>query len=158
MLSLLGVAVVRAWLERTADAATEAKRGVARWWALRRDQLRRWWARLRGRPVAVNLTATDLAFGSDSASVTVTRGRANRATITDRDWLALLDDQVESLLRRLDEETAARLADRQEWDERIAAYRDEMREEILKATRQGWELIVVGLICSLIGTVLSFWA
>jgi hypothetical protein len=156
-LSLFGVAVVRAWLERATDAAIEAKRGAARWWALRRTQLQHWWARRRGRPVTVNLTAAEMGLGTDSLSIVVTRAQVDRATISDRDWLAQLDDHIESLFKRLDDSAAARRADREGWDRQLEAQRNEMRDEILKATRQGWQLIVTGIGFTAVGTVLQFW-
>jgi hypothetical protein len=156
-LSLLGVAVVRSWLERATDAAIEARQGVARLWTLRQTQLRTWWARRRGRPVTINRHAADTAMTTDSASATVTRRRMDRETIATRDWLAQLDDHVENLFRRLDADAAARRADYEEWDSRLAAQRAEMRDEILRTTRQGWELIVTGIVCTAAGTLLQYW-
>jgi len=157
VLSLFGIAVVRAFLERATDAAIEARRGVARLWTLRHAQFWNWWARLRGRPINLNLHSAEMAISSDSLSIIVQRPRADRATISDRDWLAQLDDKVEDLFQRLDADAAADRAERLAWDQRLQAQRDEMRDEILKATRQGWELIVTGIGFTAVGTVLQFW-
>lgn len=155
--TLAGVTVVRAWLERAVDATIEAKRGIARSWALRREALKRRWARLRGRPAAFSVTAHDSAMAHDSASATVTRTPVDRATISLRDWLAVLDDRVESLLQRADLNESAHLEDRAEWSRLLGAQRDEMRDEMLAATRQGWELIVTGLVFTAVGTFLQLW-
>ena len=157
LLAMLGVAVVRAGLEWAADAAIEAKRGVARWWALRRERAGILWSRIRRRPVVVNRTLTDSGSATDAASVTVTRHRADRATISDRDWLALLDDRVESLCQQLDRNVAQQLAEQREWYRRLEGQREELRGEMLAATRQGWQLIVSGIVFSAVGTFLQLW-
>jgi hypothetical protein len=154
-LTVLGVAVVRSWLERAADKAAEGKRGLDRWWALRREQLRRWWAHRRRRPVVVHVSAHDSARVTDSASVTLTRYRVDREAVSDRDWLAHLDDRVYGLVDQVDKLEKARMTDRAAWSRRLADQRDELRAQMFAATRQGWELIVSGLVCSAVGTALG---
>jgi hypothetical protein len=156
-LTVLGVAVVRSWLERAADKAVEAKYGLDRWWALRRTQVKDWWARRRGRPVAhsVNLSAHLSASGSLSATVTAQRRRVDRETVSDREWLAFLDDRVESVFEFMDQAERNRSTERDEVNRQLAAHRDEIRAEMLRETRQGWELIVAGLVCSAVGTAVG---
>jgi len=158
-LTLLGVAVVRASLERAADTAIAAKHGVARWAAQRREQLRRWWLRRRGRPVTIAGSGT-ATFASVSASGTgeVVRGRVDRDAISDRAWLAHLDDQVAGLWAQTARAEENRAADRKELEECLAADHERLRGEIVRATRQGWELVIAGLICSAIGTFVGIWA
>lgn len=144
-LTLLGVAVVRASLERAADTAIAA---IARWAA----QLRR-----RGRPVTIAGSGTP-TLASLSASGTGASGRVDHDAIPDRAWLAHLDDQVAGLwahTRRADENRAA---DRKELEECLAADHERLRGEIVRATRQGWKLVVAGLICSAIGTLVGICA
>lgn len=155
-LTVLGVAVVRSWLQLAADKAIEAKHGLERWSSLRREQLRRLWARLRKRPVVVHLRSVDLATTTEIAgTLTVQRSRVNRDTISDREWIALLDDRLESLYDRMDQAEQARGQDRDDNRHRIDAQRNELRAEIQHETRQGWELIVAGLGWSAIGTAIG---
>jgi hypothetical protein len=159
-LALFGIAVGRAWLERAATAATEAKRGVARWVALRRDALARRWAQLVGRPRSV-LIDVDPVVASVSVSggtVTIGRGRPDRDAISERDWLALLDDQMEGVYQRLDSLHDLRSTDRRRAANQLAEQAKALRAEMLAATQQGWQLIVAGLLCSALGTTLGFWA
>ena len=107
-LTLLGVAVVRSWLERAADMTAEAKRGLDRLWAQSRERLRVWWSRRRGRPVVVHVTASDSVTVTDSATATVTRYRVDRQTVADRDWLVHLDDRVYGLVEQVDKLEQAR--------------------------------------------------
>jgi len=156
LLSAFGLDVVRTSLQRAADTAIAAKHGVARWAAQRREQLRRWWLRLRGRPVTIALSGT-ATFASVSASGTG-EGRVDRDAISDRAWLAHLDDQVAGLWAQTTRAEENRAADRKELEECLAADHERLRGEIVRATRQGWELVVAGLICSAIGTFIGIWA
>ncbi|MGH2946102.1 MAG: hypothetical protein ACRDPC_07580 [Solirubrobacteraceae bacterium] len=155
----LGVAVVRAWLEAAADATIEVKRGLDRWWALRREQVRTWWIRKRGKTIpAVIRAAPATASGSAGGTVTVGHPAVDRETISDRDWLGFVNDQVDVLRDRLNRAEKDRSLERREWDQRLAAQREQLRVEMLKATRQGWELIVAGLGCSALGALVGMTA
>jgi hypothetical protein len=156
-LTALGVAVVRSWLQLAADRAVDAKHGVARWAAQRREQLRRWWLRRRGRPVTIAGSGTP-TFARVSASGTGVRGRVDRDAISDRAWLAHLDDQVAGLWAQTTRAEENRAADRKELEECLAADHERLRGEIVRATRQGWKLVVAGLIYSAIGTLVGIWA
>jgi hypothetical protein len=147
-LTLLGVAVVRASLERAADTAIAA---IARWAAQGREQLRR-----RGRPVTIAGSGTPtLASLSASGTGEVASGRVDRDAIPDRAWLAHLDDQVAGLWAHTRRAEENRAADRKELEECLAADHERLRGEIVRATHQGWELIVAGLAWSAVGTAVG---
>lgn len=96
-LTALGVAVVRSWLQLAADKAVDAQHGLQRWSALRRDQLRRHWSRLRRRKAVVSVHSINLeaAQTTDAAlELTVDRPGVDRDTVSERDWLAFLDNRV----------------------------------------------------------------
>jgi hypothetical protein len=154
-LTLLGVEVVRSSLEQAAEKAVAAKRGLDRLLALRQEQFRRWRARRRGRPVVVSLSGTLAGTGSMSGTLTIVRSRVDRETISDREWLAFLDDRVETLFERLDQSDKAREAVHEDLVRRLADERDHLRDEMLDATRKGWELIIAGLVCSAVGTAVG---
>jgi DNA-binding ferritin-like protein (Dps family) len=58
--------------------------------------------------------------------------------VSERDWLAHLDDrrEIRAMHNRMD----------------VVA--DELRDEIEAATRQGWQLIVSGIVLQAVGTLL----
>lgn len=157
-LTALGVAIVRSWLQIAADRATDAKHGLERWAALRGDELRRRWARLRKRrpvvsTVSLNLEATQT---TDAAlELTIDRPGVDRDTVSERDWLAFLDNRVNSLFELMDQAEHSRAADRDDVSRRLAAQRNELRAEIQRETRQGWQLIVAGLAWSAVGTAIG---
>jgi hypothetical protein len=158
-LAAFGLDVVRTSLQRAADTAIAAKHGVARWAAQRREQLRRWWLRRRGRPVTIAGSGTPtFARVSASGTVEVVRGRVDRDAISDRAWLAHLDDQVSGLWAQTTRAEENRAADRKELAQCLAADHERLRGEIVRATRQGWKLVVAGLIYSAIGTLVGIWA
>lgn len=94
LLTLLGIVVIRSWLKSLVEAVAEKRQGLARWLADQRLRLRRWWKRKRGGSVAHHVQVDDLATVTDSATVSVGRGRVNRDEVTDRDWLEHLDDRL----------------------------------------------------------------
>jgi hypothetical protein len=150
-LTALGVAVVRSWLQLAADRAVDAKHGVARWAAQCREQLRR-----RGRPVTIAGSGTaTLASLSATGTGEVASGRVDRDAIFDRAWLAHLDDQVAGLWAHTRRAEENRAADRKELEECLAADHERLRGEIVRATHQGWELIVAGLAWSAVGTAVG---
>jgi len=158
-LAAFGLDVVRTSLQRAADTAIAAKHGVARWAAQRREQLHRWWLHRRGRPVTSALSGTaTLASFSASGTAEVVRGRVDRDAISDRAWLAHLDDEVAGIWAQTTRAEENRAADRKELEECLAADHERLRGEIVRATRQGWKLVVAGLICSAIGTFVGIWA
>lgn len=157
-LTALGVAVVRSWLQLAADKAVDAQHGLQRWSALHREQLRRRWARLLRRRVVVSAQTLNLeATQSVDASLElkVDRRRVDRDTVPEREWLAFLDDRVHSIFELMDQAEQNRSAEREDLNCRLRTQRDELRTEIQRETRQGWQLIVTGLAWSAIGTAIG---
>jgi hypothetical protein len=157
-LTLLGLAVVRSWLKRTADTANDVKQGLALRWGRRREHLRGWWDRRRGRAVIHAVSVHDTGKVSDVLTGTATRPWPDRTTISDRDWLAQLDDRVRGLYENRDQDNERRNAGSEELDRRLQAQRDEFRSQLEAATRDGWELIVLGVALSAAGTLLGIWS
>jgi hypothetical protein len=156
LLTLLGVAVVRSSLELAVNKAIEAKQGLDRWWALSQEGLGNWWAHRRGRPAAMRRFAADALQTTDAAVATaVRRARVDRETVSDREWLIHLDDRLYNLHELVDRAERSRSAERDELDRRFIAQRDELRAEIQRETRQGWQLIVAGLAWSAAGTIVG---
>ncbi len=157
-LTALGVAVVRSWLQLAADKAVDAQHGLQRRSALRRDQLRRHWSRLRRRKAVVSVHSINLeaAQTTDAAlELTVDRPGVDRDTVSEREWLAFLDNRVNSLFKLMDQAEQNRSAEHEDLNRRLSAQRDELRAEIQRETRQGWQLIVTGLAWSAVGTAIG---
>ena len=95
------------------------------------------------------------ASGSMSGNLTIGRPAVDRATIPERAWLALLDDQMTSVYQRLELIEEGRSQDQADIVERLDAQGSELRAHTLAVTRQGWQYIVTGLACSAIGTALG---
>jgi hypothetical protein len=152
---LLGVAVVRSWLKVAADTTVEAKHGLDRWWAIGRERLRLWWLRRRGQTRPAYMSGTARGTSSVSATLTVHRRRVDRDTISDREWLTFLDDRLESVFELMDLAEQNRDHERDDFNRRLAAQQRKLRAEIQRETRQGWQLIVAGLIWSGAGTVVG---
>jgi hypothetical protein len=146
---------VRTSLQRVADKATTAKQGIARWSAIRREQLYHWWLRRRGHPVTIHRRAPGGATAHGGITATGVRGGVDRDTISDRKWLAHLDSQVSDLWAHMTRAEEQRAADRVELEQRLHAQRNELRGEIKRETRQGWQLILAGLAWSAAGTVVG---
>jgi hypothetical protein len=162
LLTLAGVFVVRSWLDAATGATVAAGRSVGRsvgrWVGLRMEAARRLIARLRGKPITVRIEAAEEVSVADRATVSKIRSRVDRATVSDRDWLRYLDDQVDSLHTAVDQIARQQSAERERTDERLASRAKELRGEILRTARDGWQLIVFGLALSFAGTVLSGFA
>lgn len=69
-----------------------------------------------------------------------------------------LDDRLESVFDLLDKAERRRYEERQEFDRRIGIQRDELRAEIVRETRNGWQLVAWGLGYTFIGVVLGGFA
>lgn len=154
-LAAFGLAVVRSSLELVGEKAIAAKHGLDRLWALRRERLRNWWGRVRKRPVVVHVPPGVATFSGVSPQVVINWSPVDRNAISDRDWLAFLDNQVEALFNRMGKAEQAHSADQGHLRSELAAQRDELRAEIQRETRQGWQLIVAGLIWSAAGAVVG---
>ena len=164
LLALLGVAVIADLLQAAADRlATTTKRiraVVALWWGQRRERIQRWWARVRGRPrpIVVQIGVAEELDIADSVSVTLTRHRVDRDTISDRDWLIHLDDRVETIMVLLEQGEQRRATGLADIDQRLGLQHAALTAEIVEARRAGWQLVAGGLLCSLVGAFLSGWA
>ena len=103
LLTLLGIVVIRSWLKSLAEAAAEKRQGLARWLAHQRLRLRHWWTRKRGGSIEHRAHVGDVVTVTDSATVTVGRGRVNREEVSDREWLEHLDDRLYWLIEQFDQ-------------------------------------------------------
>jgi hypothetical protein len=109
VLTLLGVAAIGDWLQQAAQGvgqiATAGRRQVVRWRTVWIQRLRASWRRLMGdRTVHLAGISSAESFGhADVATLTVRRARVDRDSISDRDWLAFLDDRLEAVEERIDE-------------------------------------------------------
>lgn len=158
LIASLGVPVVPPVLARGEVVLRQTRQASGRWIARRREQLRRWWDRVRRRTHLVSASGTAHASGTMTATVTVSRGSVNRETIGEREWLAFLHDEVDSVWLRLRDMEESRADDRAAVDRRLADLRDELQEHTSAVTREGWRYIVGGLVCSGFGTLLSLMA
>lgn len=66
-----------------------------------------------------------------------------------------LDDRLESVFDLLDKAEQRRYEQRQDFDRRLGIQRDELRTEIVRETRNGWQLVAWGLGYTFIGVVLG---
>ena len=144
---VLAVNVVREYArERTVGGLRAAREAITRV----RERLLAIWRRLR-HPHVIHATAQgSMTFGG-TATGTVTMHRVDRTTISDRDWLAHLDDVVFALRDLFDQSAKARADELVETRARI----DRARDDVLAATRQGWEYAVVGGVLSVTGIIIT---
>lgn len=152
---------VRRLREATAAAFAKTRSGVRIWSARRREQFAGLWARLlrKPRPVVIHAaSALGRASASGNLTVEIHRHRVDRNSISDRDWLAYLDDRLESVFDLLDSAEKRRSEDREEFARRLGVQRDELRAEIVRETRNGWQLVAWGLGYTFIGVVLGAFA
>ncbi|MFL5862437.1 MAG: hypothetical protein ACJ780_16970 [Solirubrobacteraceae bacterium] len=82
----------------------------------------------------------------------------DRGTISDRDWLAYLDDRLASVFTLMDAAEKRRTEDRQEFSRRLSIQRAALRAEIIRETRQGWQLVAWGLSYTFVGVVFGGFA
>ena len=165
LLTALGLAAIGDRIRRardtTAAAIAKTRSGLGTWSAQRREQLALAWARLTRRPRSVTIRAASAQArvgGSATLSVEVKHHRVDRDTISDRDWLAYLDDRLESVFVLMDAAAKRNYDDREDFDRRLGIQRDELRDEIIRETRNGWQLVAWGLGYTFIGVVLGAFA
>jgi hypothetical protein len=96
--------------------------------------------------------------GSATLKVEVQRHRVDRDTISDRDWLAYLDDRLASVFDLMDTAEKRRYEEREEFGRRLGVQRDELRAEIRRETRNGWQLVAWGLGYTFVGVVIGAFA
>ena len=164
-LTALGLAAVgdriRRAREATSAAIARTRSGVGAWGARRREQLAIAWARLRRKPRPVKLqglSAHATSRASGNLTVEVQRHRVDRDTISDRDWLAYLDDRLAMVIDQLDAAEKRRSEEREEFAGRLGVQRDELRAEIIRETRNGWQLVAWGLFYTFVGVVIGAFA
>lgn len=155
MLAALGVPIIDPALRVIEARARRFGRTLRTWATTARERLRVRWARLRGRPVSYSKSGSSAVSVSASADLTVTYARVDRATVSDRDWLVHLDDRVyaqmdamKGMEERLQQEVA-RL------HRQLAEQRDDLQQQTIAITREGWEFILGGVILSFVGTALG---
>lgn len=159
LMTALGVAAVWSLLELLADEASDAKRSIARSWAATRQRVWLWWLRRRGKTTPAYIVGSSAGVSGGGAILTVGHPSVDRDTISDRDWLVFLNDQLDLLREDL---RTAQKRHSEELAERLAAEQDrlrtQMRHELQKATRQGWELVLAGLFWLAVGTIVGMCA
>lgn len=138
----------------TAAAVAKAQSRVVAWSAERFAAV---WSRLTGKPRTLKVQASSQvrAIGSLGISAEVHHGQVDRDTISDRDWLIFLDNRLTSVLERLDATEKRRNEDREAFARRLGIQRDELRAEIVRETRNGWQLVAWGLGYTFIGVALG---
>jgi hypothetical protein len=158
VLLLLGIAVVRSWLDRTADAAAGAshalRSSLRRRLALRVENALHWYATRRGEPFHMARTAGDTISISDSATVSVSRGPATPEGLSDQERLSRVETRVLGVQLQVDRLEQARVDDQGKLDQQ----QDQLRAEIREATREGWQFITAGLALTFVGIVLGLFA
>lgn len=86
-LLLLGVAEVRSWLDRTADASHTVRRTLVRRLELQVENVRHWYAKRRGRPFHMVRHVGDTISISDSATATIGRAGPHPEGLSDHERL-----------------------------------------------------------------------
>lgn len=151
----LGVPVVPPGLARAERSAAAAARKIRAWVKAKVAQARRRWNRMRGSTNVVAMSGRATATGSGSVTATVIRGKVDRSTVGNREWLAFLNNEVDSLwatLRQLQESSGA---EREHLDARLVEQRRELQAHTLAVTRGGWQYILAGAACTALGIGLS---
>jgi hypothetical protein len=155
LLTLLGIVVIRSWLESLGEAVAEKRQGLARWLADQRLRLRHWWTRKRGGSVEHHVHVGDVATVTDSATVTVRRGRVNRDEVTDREWLEHLDDRLYWLIEQFDQGRFGMVEQEEKLRAELTHQGDEFRAEMRNVVRDGWWLAAAGLSLQALGALIT---
>jgi hypothetical protein len=153
-LLLLGVADVRSWLDRTAEASHAARRGLVQRLELQVENVRHWYATRRGRPFHMARHVGETIGISDSVTATVTRAGAHPEGLSDHERLIRVETRVYGVQLQVDQLQQERADAQRELDQQ----RDQLRAEVREATRAGWQFITVGLLTSAVGIVLGAFA
>ncbi len=153
-LLLLGVADVRAWLDRTADTSHAVRRRLVLRLELQLEHVRHWYATRRGRPFHVVRHVGDAISISDSVTATVTRAGAHPEGLSVHERLIRLETRVYGVQLQVDQLQQGRADDQRKLDQQ----RDQLRAEFREATHAGWQFITVGLVTSAAGIVLGAFA
>jgi hypothetical protein len=153
-LLLLGVAEVRSWLDRTADASHAVRRSLVRRLELQFENVRHWFATRRGQPFHMLRHVGDTISIGDSVTATVTRAGAHPEGLSDHERLIRVETRVYGVQLQVDQLQQERADDQRKLDPQ----RDRLRAEIREATRAGWQFITLGLVTSAAGIVLGAFA
>jgi hypothetical protein len=157
-IAALGVPVIPPFLGRVESAIEHGVAVARRWLAHRRAALQAWWDRLRRRTRVVAASGGVTTGGAVSGSVTTERGKVDRETISERDWLAFLNDEIDALWVSLRQLRKDRAADWEEFERRLATEGEDLRAHTIAVTRRGWQFILAGVACSWFGTLLALLA
>jgi hypothetical protein len=156
LFAALALPVLSPWLATVEVHIGEAKRAMQRWTVQRREQLRVLWARLRRKPIPP-ITREGAASSTLGAVRTHSVGYADvdRESISEREWLAFLHGQLDTLKERVRELEAGRTADRKAIDSKLGALRAELQQHTLAVTREGWNYVATGATITALGIALT---
>jgi hypothetical protein len=151
----LGVPIMDPTLARTEAALSRTNHAARKWLSEQRARVARLWGRLRGRPHAVDLAATVTSGATLHAEVSVGRRSIDRDTISDRDWLGFLSDEVDAMWKRTRALEQTRTEDLAALHRRIGELDDTLRTHALSITREGWQYILSGAGLTALGIMLT---
>ncbi len=151
LIAALGVPIVDPALGQFEVAFQRARRHALKLARERRQRLRLWWARIRKRPNVVDLEGTMSGRSSLHGDLTVTRLQVDRDTVGDREWLGFLNDEIVAIWDRVRGLEQARTEDLAKFDRQFDALAEELHEEALAITREGWHYILGGAGMSALG-------
>ncbi len=150
-LLLLGVAEVRSWLDRTADASRAVKRSLAQRLNLQLENVRHRYATLRGRPFHATRHVSDAINIGEGVTVTVGRAGPHPEGLSDHERLDRVETRVYGVQLQVDKLQEDRADDAR----RLVQQRDQLRAELREATSAGWQFITVGLAASAVGIAIG---
>lgn len=145
-LAAVGVGVVHAGLQRVVAVALGVKDAARHQLTLRRHALRGWWARRHGLPPPTIRVGASWALSYDIHDDLV-RDRPGTGPRDHAALLAAVDADLDKAFARINK-----------IKDSIASTRNELRDEIQRETGRGWQLILGGLACSAVGTLVGIWA
>jgi hypothetical protein len=153
-LLLLGVAEVRSWLDRTADASRAVKRSLVQRLKLQVENVRHRYATLRGRPFHTMRHVSDAISIGGAVTATVGRAGPHPEGLSDHERL----DRVETRIYGVQLQVDQLQEDRADDARRLVQLRDQFRAELREATNAGWQFIMVGLAASAVGIAIGAFA
>jgi hypothetical protein len=141
----LALPVLSPWLAIVEREAVEAKDATNRWLAMRRHGLRVWWARVRHKavPAIIKFGGASSMTGGGGA-VTVGHRGVDRQTVSERDWLGFLNDELDNLRAQIRALQVGRSEDRTHLEDQLDSLRHELQRHMLAVTREGWRYVATG--------------
>lgn len=130
-----------AWMEAR---ISDGKAALKRWIRKRKEQIKRLWARIVRNERTAALSGTASARVSMSGTLSIKSPSVDRETISERDWLAFLNDQLDAIREQVRELQSGRLDDRNEVNQKLEALRVELQEHTLAVTQDGWAYVATG--------------